>query len=222
MSRRTSTPSASAPSASMPLYHTMGVRSLLAMALVDGCLRLPAPLRCRRGVAPDRARAGDQPLSRADALSRSGRPSGFRRGRHRFGRQARLRRRGDARGPVEAGRGGVPAGAVRQSLRLVGDLHLHDRARTRRRSPARPARPGINQRIRVVWLAARDTGRRSPQPARRARSSPTSTSDEAFEGYWRRPDADARALRAGLVLHRRHRLCRRRPATCSSPAGSTT
>ena len=29
----------------MPLYHTMGVRSLLAMSLIGGSLRLPAALR---------------------------------------------------------------------------------------------------------------------------------------------------------------------------------
>ena len=33
----------------MPLYHTMGVRSLLAMSLIGGTLRLPAALR--RGAA---------------------------------------------------------------------------------------------------------------------------------------------------------------------------
>ena len=35
----------------MPLYHTMGVRSLLAMAPLGGRLRLPAPLRRGRRAA---------------------------------------------------------------------------------------------------------------------------------------------------------------------------
>ena len=37
----------------MPLYHTMGVRSLLAMAPGGRRLRLPAPLRGARRAPPD-------------------------------------------------------------------------------------------------------------------------------------------------------------------------
>ena len=56
----------------MPLYHTMGVRSLLAMSLIGGafvCLpRFDAGARART----DRGREHHQSLSRADALSRPG------------------------------------------------------------------------------------------------------------------------------------------------------
>ena len=54
----------------MPLYHTMGVRSLIAMSLIGGtfvCLpRFEAGARARA----DRGREDQQPLPGADALSR--------------------------------------------------------------------------------------------------------------------------------------------------------
>ena len=62
----------------MPLYHTMGVRSLLAMALVDGAFICLQALRRGRRVAVHRTRADHLPLSRADTLSRSCRTSRFR------------------------------------------------------------------------------------------------------------------------------------------------
>ena len=69
-------------------------------------------------------------------------------------------------------------------------------------APAKPGsagRPGINQRVRVMKLNAASplmlaaTGEEGEIVADLA-------SDEAFEGYWRRPDADAKALREGWYL----------------------
>ena len=82
----------------MPLYHTMGIHSLLAMHLVGGCFVPPGALECRAGRArPDRASsASSVALPRADALLRPARrlrdaaPS-----TSRLGARARLRRRGD-------------------------------------------------------------------------------------------------------------------------------
>jgi 2-furoate---CoA ligase len=54
----------------------------------------------------------------------------------------------------------------------------------------------LNARIRVVKLDARTPG----QPAavrEEGQIIADLSSDEAFEGYWKRPDADARALRDG-------------------------
>ena len=67
-------------------------------------------------------------------------------------------------------------------------------------APAKPGsagRAGINQLIRVVKLGAASPGRHRGGRTRKARSSRTCSSDEAFEGYWRRPDANAKALREG-------------------------
>ena len=61
--------------------------------------------------------------------------------------------------------------------------------------PGSAGKAGINQRIRVVKLGA-TTPDESPR-WRGGRDHRRHGSDEAFEGYWRRPDADARALRGG-------------------------
>ena len=58
------------------------------------------------------------------------------------------------------------------------------------RAGHQPADPRGEARRRIA-------GRDRARPARKARSSRYLASDEAFEGYWRRPDADAKALRDG-------------------------
>ena len=97
MSRRTCTAHGERTLGVMPLYHTMGVRSLLAMALVDG-----SSSACRAGsgaaLALIAARAGHAPVSRADALSRPARRMPIsRRTDTVVGDEARLRRRADER-----------------------------------------------------------------------------------------------------------------------------
>lgn len=65
--------------------------------------------------------------------------------------------------------------------------------------PARPrsaGRAGINQRIRVVRLESTDPEDLAA-PGEEGQIIADLASDEAFEGYWNRPDADARALHAG-------------------------
>ena len=74
----------------MPLYHTMGIHSLLAMHLVGGCFVPQRALGRRRGARADRGAADHVALPRADALPRSRpppRPRAARRSR-RCGRSA--------------------------------------------------------------------------------------------------------------------------------------
>src|ERR1035441_8975123 len=66
-------------------------------------------------------------------------------------------------------------------------------------APAKPGsagRAGINQRIRVVKLGAR-----SPEEiaaiGEEGEVIALLAGDESFEGYWRRPEADAKTLRQG-------------------------
>ena len=113
----------------------------------------------------------------------------------------------------------VPARPVRQSLRQLRDLHLHHRperagqARLRRQGRHQPAHP-------VVKLDAQSpddvaaTGEEGEIIALLA-------GDESFEGYWRRPDADAKALRQGWYFTGDTGFSTP-TATCSSPAASTT
>ena len=52
----------------MPLYHTMGVRTLLASIVVSGHFRLPAPVRSGRSAGADRTRTDQCALPGADAV----------------------------------------------------------------------------------------------------------------------------------------------------------
>ncbi len=63
-------------------------------------------------------------------------------------------------------------------------------------SRASAGKPGLNQRIRVVKLGG-GRCRRPAAPGEEGEIVASLLGDEAFEGYWRRPDADAKALRDG-------------------------
>ena len=99
-------------------------------------------------------------------------------------------------GLLEGADRGVQAGPVRQSLRLVGNLHLHHRPERagearlggpRRHQPDDPRGAGSARRRRT----------RSRRPGEEGEIIALLAGDESFEGYWRRPDADAKALRDG-------------------------
>ena len=62
--------------------------------------------------------------------------------------------------------------------------------------PGSAGKAGINQEIRVVRLNAKSVTE-LVQPDEEGEIIARLAGDESFEGYWRRPDADARALREG-------------------------
>jgi 2-furoate---CoA ligase len=66
-------------------------------------------------------------------------------------------------------------------------------------APAKPGsagRAGINQMVRVARLGAASPDDAAP-PGEEGEIIALLAGDESFEGYWRRPDADAKALRGG-------------------------
>src|ERR1700732_1597560 len=66
-------------------------------------------------------------------------------------------------------------------------------------APAKPGsagKAGINQQIRVVWLNAK-SAEDLAAPEEEGEIIALLAGDESFEGYWRRPDADAKSLREG-------------------------
>ena len=171
-------------------------------------LRLPAALRRRPRARADRGRAHHQSLSRADALSRPPARRAIQDRRRQLRAQARLRRRFDDGRPAQGAEGCVQAGPVRQSLRLVGDLHLHHR-------PERAGKTGFGRPRRHQPDGARGAARR--QLARGNRGGRRGRRDHRAHGgrrILRGLLAAARCRRQGvarrLVFHRRHRLCRRR------------
>ena len=90
----------------------------------------------------------------------------------------------------------LQAGPVRQPLRLVGNLHLHDR-------PERAGKAGLGRPRRHQSAHPRGEARRRLDPDDIAAADEEGEiiasllGDESFEGYWRRPDANAKALRKG-------------------------
>ncbi|BEU26880.1 AMP-binding protein [Paraburkholderia sp. 22B1P] len=179
----------------MPLYHTMGVRSLLSMALVDGlfvcvrrwnarlaldsiaqyklsCLYLVPTLY--HDLLADRA-FGDIDTSSVTKLGFAGAPMS----------DGLLKRLSAAFEPElfvnHYGSSEVYTVSIDQHATL---------------KPGSAGRAGINTRLRIVKLDAH-----SPDDVAAVREEGQIIADllgdEAFEGYWNRPDANAKSLRNG-------------------------
>ena len=101
---------------------------------------------------------------------------------------------------------GILARAVREPLRLLGNLHLHHRPERAILKPGSAGRAGINQMVRVVRLGAQSAGRDRSAEGEEGEIIALLAGDESFEGYWRRPGGRRQVAARRLVLHRRHRL----------------
>jgi 2-furoate---CoA ligase len=179
----------------MPLYHTMGVRSLLAMSLIGGafiCQRRFDVAGALKSIAAERVTnlylvpTLYHDLVHHPAFAASDVSS--------------VRKLGFAGAPMTDG--------LLQKLQttFAPDLFVNHYGSSEiytfsidQNAPAKPGsagRAGINQMVRVVKLGARtaddvaDAGEEGEIIALLA-------GDESFEGYWRRPDADVKALRQG-------------------------
>jgi 2-furoate---CoA ligase len=179
----------------MPLYHTMGVRSLLAAALTDGrfvCVPRFDPAAVLRHIAEERITnlylvptlyhdmLAHPDFSRTDTssvtkLGFAGAPM----------HDALLDRLDAAFKPTlfvnHYGSSEVYTFAINQ-VALV--------------KPGCAGRAGINARVRVVKLDAKSADDQSAF-GEEGQIIADLAGDEAFEGYWKRPDADAKALRDG-------------------------
>ena len=179
----------------MPLYHTMGVRSLLAMALVDGtfvCLPRFDAARALRLIARERISnlylvptlyhdlIGHPDFAATDTGS--------------------VRKIGFAGAAMPDGLLKRVDMAFRPELFVnhygsseIYTFTVEPRAAAK---PGSAGKPGLNQRIRVVRLGA-DSADARAKTGENGQIIADIARDEAFEGYWHRPDADARALRGG-------------------------
>jgi 2-furoate---CoA ligase len=179
----------------MPLYHTMGVRSLLAMALVDGCfVCVPRfdPAAVLAAIAAERITnlylvptlyhdvIAHPDCARTDLSS--------------------VRKLGFAGAPMNEALLKKLDALFKPQLFVnhYGSSEVYtfsiDQAAVNK--PGSAGRAGINQRLRVVRL---DSGNPEALAARHEEGEiiVDLAGDESFEGYWNRPDADARALRGG-------------------------
>ncbi len=179
----------------MPLYHTMGVRSLLAMSLIGGTfVCLPRFDVAQALELIEREKITNLylvPTLYHDLVHHP---------RFKPERVRSVRKLGFAGASMTDGllkklSGGVQAGVVRQSLRLVGDLHLHHRPGCA--EEAGLGRPRRHQPDGARGEARGEIADETTKPNEEGEIAALLAGDESFEGYWRRPDADAKALRDG-------------------------
>jgi len=179
----------------MPLYHTMGVRSLLAMALVDGCFACLPRFDAARALDIIEAERVSNlylvPTLYHDLLSHPGFATTDISSVHKLG---------FAGAPMSDGLLQRVNATFRPELFVnhygSSEIYTFTIEPKAAGKPGSAGKAGINQRIRVVKLGANapaalaDVGEEGQIIADVA-------SDEAFDGYWRRPDADAKALHEG-------------------------
>ncbi|MBB3268410.1 2-furoate---CoA ligase [Azospirillum sp. OGB3] len=179
----------------MPLYHTMGVRSLLAMALVDGtfvCLPRFDTARALELIAAERLTCLYLvPTLYHDLLADPGFPATD---------VSSVRKLGFAGASMTDGLLKRLDAAFRPELFVnhYGSSEIYTFTLDQN-APAKPGSAGkaaLNQRIRVVTLGSYDPDDVAPA-GEEGQIIADLSGDEAFEGYWKRPDADAKALHAG-------------------------
>jgi 2-furoate---CoA ligase len=179
----------------MPLYHTMGVRSLLAMSLIGGtfvCLPRFEAAGALRIIAAERiSNLYLVPTLYHDLLAH---PS-FAETDTRS-----VRKLGFAGAPMPEGLLRDLAAAFQPDLFVnhygSSEIYTFTIEQNAAAKPGSAGRAGINQMVRVVRLGAT-----SPDDIAQAGEEgeiiALLAGDESFEGYWRRPDATAAAVRDG-------------------------
>ena len=179
----------------MPLYHTMGVRSLLSMALVDGafiCMPKFDPEQALALIARYRISCLYLvPTLYHDLLRK------YQDGLHDISMVRKLGFAGAS----------MPDGLLLSLQALFQpDLFVNHYGSSEvytfsidddaTRKPGSAGRAGINTRLRVIDMDSFDVTA-VVEAGREGQIIADLAGDEAFEGYWNRPDANAKSLRDG-------------------------
>jgi 2-furoate---CoA ligase len=179
----------------MPLYHTMGVRSLLAMSLIGGafvCLPRFDVTGALDAIAAEKVtNLYLVPTLYHDLIHHPA---------FETTDVSSVRKLGFAGAPMTDGLLKELQAAFKPELFVnhygSSEIYTFTIDQDAPKKPGSAGRAGINQMVRVVKLGAN-----SPDEVAAAGEEgeiiALASSDEAFEGYWRRPDANAKALRQG-------------------------
>jgi 2-furoate---CoA ligase len=179
----------------MPLYHTMGVRSLLAMSLIGGafiCLRRFEVGEALKLIAAERVtNLYLVPTLYHDLVH------------HPLFAQydiGSVRKLGFAGAPMTDGLLKNLQAAFNPSLFVnhygSSEVYTFTIDQNALAKPGSAGRAGINQMVRVVKLGATSVDEIAAA-GEEGEIVALLAGDESFEGYWRRPDADAKSLRDG-------------------------
>ena len=179
----------------MPLYHTMGVRSLIAMSLIGGtfvCLPRYDAAQALSAIARERITnlylvptlyhdlVHHPQLEQADVSS--------------------VRKLGFAGAPMTDGLLRKLDEAFKPELFVnhygSSEIYTFTVDQKAAAKPGSAGRAGINQLIRVVKLGSRSAIEIAAS-GEEGEIIALLGSEEAFEGYWQRPDADAKSLHDG-------------------------
>jgi 2-furoate---CoA ligase len=179
----------------MPLYHTMGVRSLLAMSLINGlfvCLPRFEVSRALELIEKERVSnlylvptlyhdiAHHPAFAKSDVSS--------------------VRKLGFAGAPMTDALLAKLTEAFKPDLFVnhygSSEIYTFTVNQNAAKKPGSAGRAGINQMIRVVKLGATDVNTIAA-PGEEGEIVAIASGDEAFEGYWNRPDANEKSLRNG-------------------------
>jgi 2-furoate---CoA ligase len=179
----------------MPLYHTMGVRSLIAMSLIGGtfvCLPRFDAQRALDLIAAEKVtNLYLVPTLYHDLVHHPA---------FRTTDVSTVRKLGFAGAPMTDGLLKELQAAFKPELFVnhYGSSEIYTFT-IDQNAPAKPGsagRAGINQMVRVVRLGATSPDELA-NPNQEGEIIALLQGDESFEGYWQRPDADAKALRHG-------------------------
>jgi 2-furoate---CoA ligase len=179
----------------MPFYHTMGVRSILAMQLLDGCLV------CQRKFDPQET---IEMIEAEKITSVFLVPTLF----HDLLEQPGFDH-ADTSSAVHLGFAGAPMpdGLLSKIWEKMKPEQLVNHYGSSEiytftiepyavGKPGSAGKAGLNQRIRVVKLGSEDP-EDIADPGEEGQIIANCANDEAFTGYWRRPDADEKAFHDG-------------------------